>query len=222
MKKMLDELKKLDVEYKVPADFKSKVMNRIREIDKAEKKENTSKRLTKYVIPCFASVAVMLIACIVTINGGFGSKSTNDATVNQSAMMDTSIGKGNSEISTAPSFAENLKDMFVSEDEILTKRDDGMQSFDSLETQNVVINDINSTASAMPESTGESFASNRVEMTMAKKITSILAKANINVVEISNDYIVVNSDIETVSTLLKDMDDIIISETNEGIKIEFK
>lgn len=70
MKKMLEELKKLDLDYEVPKDFRKKVMAQI----KLEDSKNTSARkvihLKRYVIAC-ASIAAMFI---VVVNIGKTSK----------------------------------------------------------------------------------------------------------------------------------------------------
>ncbi len=70
MKKMLDELKKLDMEYEVPQDFRKKVMSQIKAEASAEKpKQNKVIHFKKYVIAC-ASVAAMFI---VVVNVGIPS-----------------------------------------------------------------------------------------------------------------------------------------------------
>lgn len=70
MKKMLDELKKLDMEYEVPQDFRKKVMAQIKAESTTEKpKQNKVIHFKKYVIAC-ASVAAMFI---VVVNVGISS-----------------------------------------------------------------------------------------------------------------------------------------------------
>ena len=64
MKKMLDELKKLDVEYEVPQDFRKKVMAQIKaESETKEVKENKVIPFKKYVVAC-ASIAAMFIVFV--------------------------------------------------------------------------------------------------------------------------------------------------------------
>lgn len=76
MKKMLDELKKLDNDYKVPENFTKNVMNEIRNIEKQkmQKKKNTK----KYVITWMSTAAVILIAVVVSLKSAVGNKA-NDA-----------------------------------------------------------------------------------------------------------------------------------------------
>lgn len=85
MKKMLEELKNLDEEVRVPADFTEKVMNRVKQLDKTEKVERNFKKFynRKYVITSIASAAVILIACFVTLKNG---KVASDSTVSHGTM----------------------------------------------------------------------------------------------------------------------------------------
>ena len=62
MRRMLDELKKMDYEYEVPANFSKKVMKEIKNIE-AQKKKN----MKKYVITWASTAAVILLAVTVTL-----------------------------------------------------------------------------------------------------------------------------------------------------------
>ena len=91
MKKMLDELKKLDVEYKAPADFKDKVMNRIKTIDKEENNSRKTIHYNKYVITWVASAAVILLAFVVVIKNGRIDSTSNNSTfdsIKEDAIID--------------------------------------------------------------------------------------------------------------------------------------
>ncbi len=70
MKKMLDELKKLDVDYEVPKDFRKNVMKQIKTENVNQTHTKKIRHLKKYVIAC-ASVAAMFI---VVVNIGKESK----------------------------------------------------------------------------------------------------------------------------------------------------
>ena len=62
MKKMLDELKKIDYDYKVSADFSKKVMRKIKSAEAQRKVE-----LKKYVITWASTAAVIVIAVAVSL-----------------------------------------------------------------------------------------------------------------------------------------------------------
>lgn len=108
MKKMLDELKKLDVEYEVSQDFRKKIMEQIKAETNKEKKQfkkNKVIHLKRYVIAC-ASVAAMFIV-VVNVTGT-GDKFAMQE--NAGVAMD-SMSSMNS-VNYAPSISEteNLKD----------------------------------------------------------------------------------------------------------------
>ena len=214
MKRMLDELKKLDEEYPVPADFKGKVMNRIREINNLEKRESKAKHFTKYVVPCLASVAVVLIVCIVTINGGFTSKST-DSLANQSATMDVAI----SGVNGMAEYEGNINNVEYAIDDNLNQKDYTIPTAEGKETEKVVMNDMASADSIVMEEVRETLTANKAEM--AKEIVDILIKENIEIIEESEKYIIVSANFETINELLKDVGDVTILVVENGIKIEF-
>ena len=125
MKKMLDELKKLDVEYEVSQDFRKKVMEQIKSESIRHNelpKKNKVIHLKRYVIAC-ASVAAMFIV-VVNVTGMEDKFAMQE---NAGAAMD-SMSSMNS-VNYAPSISEteNLKeysvnnsimDSFISEDKV--------------------------------------------------------------------------------------------------------
>ena len=89
MKKMLDELKKLDMEYEVPQDFRKKVMAQIKSETSVEKqKVNKIVNLKKYVIAC-ASIAAMFIVVINVGNSSF--KQLSSEITGNTASFDSAI-----------------------------------------------------------------------------------------------------------------------------------
>ncbi len=96
MKKMLDELKKLDMEYEVPQDFRKKVMSQIKiEATQEKTKVNKIVHLKKYVIAC-ASVAAMFIVVVnvgnLSMKGLSGQISGNTASIDSAISMAPSKG----------------------------------------------------------------------------------------------------------------------------------
>lgn len=105
MKNMLDELKKLDEDYKVPENFRKDVMNKIRKIDKENKANSKKKYFIKYVIPSISTAAVILIAIIIGNNINktnlMSAQATNDIQndrIINSAII-TAKGENNNELS---------------------------------------------------------------------------------------------------------------------------
>ena len=137
MKKMLDELKKLDVEYEVPQDFRKKVMGKIKTESKEEPKKKNIIHLKKYVIAC-ASVAAMFIVVVnVTIMG------------DKFAMQENADAAMDSVMNSAPSMSgvENLKDYNVnnsimdslaSEDKVALDNDTSRFESDTTEISSAV------------------------------------------------------------------------------------
>ena len=90
MKKMLDELKKLDIEYEVPQDFRKRVMEQIKAESLEQKpKGNKVINLKKYVIAC-ASVAAMFI---VFVNVGISTRKglSSDIAGNATTSFDSAV-----------------------------------------------------------------------------------------------------------------------------------
>ena len=117
---MLDELKKLDVEYEVPQDFRKKVMEKIKAESNEEPKKKNMIHLKKYVIAC-ASVAAMFIVVVNVTNMGDKFAMQENAGASMDSMTNS--------VNYAPSIneAESIKgdnsindifDSFVSEDKV--------------------------------------------------------------------------------------------------------
>ena len=96
MKKMLDELKNLDMEYEVPKDFRKKVMDQIKtEAAQDRTKVNKIIHLKKYVIAC-ASVAAMFIVVVnvgnLSMKGLSSQMSGNTTSIDSAISMAPSKG----------------------------------------------------------------------------------------------------------------------------------
>ena len=120
MKKMLDELKKLDIEYEVPQDFRKKVMEQIKAeatVTAQKPKENKIIQLKKYVIAC-ASVAAMFIVVVNVGNLSFKSPSSEiagntasfDSITSSSPSKGPSLSASVSAVNGVPNFG--LNDIF--------------------------------------------------------------------------------------------------------------
>ena len=217
MKKMLDELKKLDEEYVVPADFKNKVMQKVREINMEEMKQRKSKTLVKYVIPCLTSAAVVLIACIVTINNGLGNKSADAIYANQSIALDGTLNDFASISSLEKEFSS---DNFESKDELLNKEESKPASTETVNEQMFTVED-----SALDSIRGgnikEIISFDSAEKLKNKEIIDILLDANIEIIEETTNYIIVKSELEILDEALKDFQGVKMSIVENNIKIEF-
>lgn len=243
MKKMLDELKKLDVEYKAPVNFKDKVMNRIKTIDKEDNNSRKTIHYNKYVITWVASAAVILLAFVVTIKNG-----RIDSTKNGSAF---------DSVVTGSQMDEDVVDIEESEEIILERSIDGVRSeyaVNDIEESKVaeapasVTNSIQEDAvfnyygdsytneraaknlmSAATESTNESielyddFAFKMADIEAENEVYNLLIENNIKIVEEEQDYIIVEISLEKAKEILKEhIDEIKFEEINETkIKIEF-
>ena len=101
---MLDELKKLDIEYEVPQDFRKRVMEQIKAESLEQKpKGNKVINLKKYVIAC-ASVAAMFI---VFVNVGISTRKglSSDIAGNVTTSFDSAVSI---RPSNAPSISANV------------------------------------------------------------------------------------------------------------------
>ena len=215
MKKMLDELKKLDEEYVVPSDFRQNVMSKIRVIEKQNKKQIKQKHLTKYVIPWIASAAVILIACLVTINGGSSDKMVNSSVSNTSTMLTDSVSE-NSISMGAVQGALNLGGVFNSSNE---KRDDT-----SLKSREEAVSYDGVLAEDEKSDFASSFAPSQAVSAVKSKddLIGILRENNVEILETSEKYIKLRTELKKVKDIFSDFVNVSIVDEGDGvIRIEF-
>ena len=123
MKKMLDELKKLDVEYEVPQDFRKKVMEQIKSESIRQNelpKKNKVIHLKRYVIAC-ASVAAMFIVVVnVTQMGNKFAVQENSADMMMDSMNSANFAPSKNETENLNDYSVNnsVMDGLVSEDKV--------------------------------------------------------------------------------------------------------
>lgn len=102
MKKINEDLKKLDVEIKVPAYFRRSVIEKIEQ----EKKKNV---FSKYIIPTLSTAAVLIIVTILTIQGGNKLKLGNlaeiyDGTLDKNISEESIMDSDDSKEKSVPSY----------------------------------------------------------------------------------------------------------------------
>lgn len=108
MKKMLEELKKLDVDYEVPKDFRKKVMAQI----KLEDSKNISTRkiihLRKYVIACASIVAMFIV--VVNIEKTSKFSMLEDASADETISIKNIEEKNDRALIDMDTASENVKE----------------------------------------------------------------------------------------------------------------
>ena len=215
MKKMLDELKKLDVEYEVPQDFRKKVMERIKSEaikEKEQLKNNKLIHLKRYVIAT-ASVAAMFIV-VVNVTG-MGDKFAMQE--NASAAMDSmsSMNSMNSmnSVNYAPSTSEteNLKDYDVNNSIM-----DGLISEDKVAMDNET-NRAESATTEIPSATQK-------EKLSLKHIEELLKDSDINYEIVEKELFILKEDLQKVKdTIEKEiLEDLEFVEKEDKIQIIIK
>ena len=177
---MLDELKKLDVEYEVPQDFRKKVMEQIKSESIRHNelpKKNKVIHLKRYVIAC-ASVAAMFIVVVnVTQMGNKFAVQENSA-----EMMD-SMNSAN--FTPSKSENENLNDYSVNNSVM-----DGLVSEDKVAMDNET-NRAESTITEIPSATQK-------EKISLKQIEELLKNNDINYETIEQELFVSKEDLPKV------------------------
>ncbi|MBQ8299991.1 MAG: hypothetical protein IJX99_09120 [Clostridia bacterium] len=226
MKKMLDELKKLDVDYEVPADFSKKVMERIKNenIENTEKSKGNVSYLRKYVIPWTSAVAVLMVVAIVTIGGTVRDKSSNEsASINFSGAM-------NDTISAAQSADNKVMEGAVAESSVNSAIKDKNDIFDFVfdiakdANDSVVMDEIENEIPSATMKDNVEMQNTRVEGVLTIEVISELLKENSIEFELEDDFIILmNEDFEVISDILKKVEkDIEITEEENIIKINLK
>ena len=200
MKKMLDELKKLDVEYEVPQDFRKKVMEQIKSESIRHNelpKKNKVIHLKRYVIAC-ASVAAMFIVVVnVTQMGNKFAVQENSA-----EMMD-SMNSAN--FTPSKSENENLNDYSVNNSVM-----DGLVSEDKVAMDNET-NRAESTTQEIPTATQK-------EKLSLKQVEEILNNNEINYKIVKKELFISKEDLQ----VLKESIDKEILENLEFVEKEDK
>ena len=247
MKKMLDELKKLDAEYKAPADFKDKVMNKIKTIDKEESNSKKTISYNKYVITWVASVAIIILAFVVTIKNDRVDLTKNNSvldsviTSNQ-VTADIANIEEIEEISTTDEIvvgdtSDKVRSESVAGGIEMNKAIEPMESlFDSAQEESIfddastdyssemsVKNSINVANESANEETSTLDTSALKMFNIENEIYNLLIENNIKIIEKEQNYIIIEISLEKAKDIFKDyIDEIKLEEIDENrVKIEF-
>lgn len=208
MKKMLDELKKLDVEYEVPQNFRKKVMEQIKVEAVKEKKASKKNKvinLKRYVIAA-ASVAAMFIV-VVNVTG-MGEKFAMQE--NASAAMD-SINS----VDYSPSISEN-ENLIDYNYNVNDSMMDGLISEDKVAMDNET-NRAESATTEIPSATQK-------EKLSLKHIEELLKDSDINYEIVEKELFISKEDLQKVKdTIEKEiLEDLEFVEKEDKIQIIIK
>lgn len=217
MKKMLDELKKIDYDYKVSADFSKEVMRKIKSAEAQRKVE-----LKKYVITWASTAAVIVIAVAVSLktsvknNMAFEKNNISQQMYDSSNQLNYIMGSNETMVSNY------LGDSQKNSLEIEKKE------FSNGISENTILNDNDKSPYAMQQWFDSSSAKQDSEIrttrsgdTCMQDIENLLLDSGVNVDEITNQYIIVDSTIDDVKTILSEYKDFIsVTEVNGKVKIQ--
>ena len=203
MKKMLDELKKLDIEYEVPQDFRKRVMEQIKAESLEQKpKGNKVINLKKYVIAC-ASVAAMFI---VFVNVGISTRKglSSDIAGNVTTAFDSAVSI---RPSNAPSISANVSGL--NGNEIFN------DIFDSFRNEEIVLDSA--------ANKGETAATQK-EIVTDKSLKKELDRINISYDEIGGKIFIQKEDLQKLKdTIDKEiLDNLKFIEKDDTIQIIIK
>lgn len=217
MKKMLDELKKIDYEYKVSADFSKKVMRKIKSAEAQRKVE-----LKKYVITWASTAAVIVIAVAVSLKTSVKNNMAFEKNNISQQMYDSSNElnyiMGSNETMVSNYLGDSQKNSLEIE----------KKEFSNGISENTILNDNDKSPYAMQQWFDSSSAKQDSEIrttrsgdTCMQDIENLLLDSGVNVDEITNQYIIVDSTIDDVKTILSDYKDFIsVTEVNGKVKIQ--
>lgn len=217
MKKMLDELKKIDYDYKVSADFSKKVMRKIKSAE-AQRKV----KLKKYVITWASTAAVIVIAVAVSLKTSVKNNMAFEKNNISQQMYDSSNElnyiMGSNETMVSNYLGDSQKNSLEIE----------KKEFSNGISENTILNDNDKSPYAMQQWFDSSSAKQDSEIrttrsgdTCMQDIENLLLDSGVNVDEITNQYIIVDSTIDDVKTILSDYKDFIsVTEVNGKVKIQ--
>lgn len=215
MKKMLDELKKIDYDYKVSADFSKKVMRKIKSAEAQRKVE-----LKKYVITWASTAAVIVIAVAVSLktsvknNMAFEKNNISQQMYDSSNQLNYNIDNGDTMVSNSFSeVQENSLDVRKNE---LSKDIFEDSTLNNNESCNIQWFDTSNSKKEAAE-----IKASKSGDTCMQDIENLLLDSGVNVDEITNQYIIVDSTIDDVKTILSEYRDFIsVTEVNGKVKIQ--
>lgn len=225
MKKMLEELKKLDKDYEVPLDFSKNVMKKVKKLN------NEKKHFSRYVIAYASTAAVVAIAAVVALNNNLSKKSFNELhsiSQNENSMANAVEVEDNTILAGASLNGIDGDDVSLKNTaDLLEMNNDGSedaanqkfsltQRENSNQKNNVSLDEIK-TNSIFSYSTSASYSGDDV----MQEVEDILNKNNIKIGEIGEDFILVDSNIQKINEILGDyIEEVQVIEFNGKIKIQ--
>ena len=202
MKKMLDELRKLEEEHNAPVSFKKNVMSTIRAIEEEKQHPHSKFAFQKYVITSLATAAVIVLACVVTwktgkINTKESASTMRDEVIDASAMLATEIPETveeNSMVYESSKMMVSAADMSVSNSAFL--EDDNVKS---RSMPSFAMNESVASAGIRQEDASE-------DAWKENSIIMVLKKNEIEILEEGDNFVIVNSSIKEVQSVLQELE----------------
>lgn len=228
MKKMLEELKKLDNEYEVPVDFSKDVMREV-------KKLNNKKHFSRYVIAYTSTAAVVAIAAVVALNNNLSKKSfdevnnysssvqqnensiANNVEVEDNTILANASLKGIDGNDISSNSATDLFEMNNGDSENVARQEAGLTQFEDSKQRNDIYSDESKVANTSSYIGSASYSGDDVIL----EVEDILNENGIKIEEIGEDFILVDSDVQKINDILSDYArKVQVIEFNGKIKIQ--
>ena len=224
MKKMLEELKKLDNEYEVPVDFSKDVMREVKKLN------NKKKHFSRYVIAYTSTAAVVAIAAVVALNNNLSKKSfdevnnysssaqqkensiANNVEVEDNTILASASLKETDGNDISSNSATDLFEMSNGDSENVARQEAGLTQFEDSKQRNDI--KVANTSSYIGSA---SYSGDDVIL----EVEGILNENGIKIEEIGEDFILVDSDVQKINDILSDYaKKVQVIEFNGKIKIQ--
>lgn len=212
MKKMLEELKKLDNDYEVPVDFSKKVMKEVKKLN------NKKRHFSRYVIAYTSTAAVVAIAAIVALNNNLSKKSFNEVNnysssaqqyensiadsveVEDNTILASASLKGIDGNDVSSNSATDLFEIDNGDSENVARQEVGLAQFEDSKQKNDIYSDESKVANTSSYIGSASYSGDNVML----EVEDILNKNGIKIEEVGEDFILVDSDIQKINDILND------------------
>lgn len=229
MKKMLEELKKLDNEYEVPVDFSKNVMREVKKLN------NKKKHFSRYVIAYTSTAAVVAIAAVVALNNNLSKKSfdevnnysssaqqkensiANNVEVEDNTILASASLKETDGNDISSNSATDLFEMSNGDSENVARPEAGLTQFEDSKQRNGIYSDESKVANTYSYIGSASYSGDDVIL----EVEDILNENGIKIEEIGEDFILVDSDVQKINDILSDYArKVQVIEFNGKIKIQ--
>lgn len=223
MRRMLDELKKMDYEYEVPANFSKKVMKEIKNIE-AQKKKN----MKKYVITWASTAAVILLAVTVTLktntksdNLAFEKDSWQSMQMYSSSNAVDEKTENNSLVAGSATNENKQTALDTVKSQYLKGGNDDLKmngSANLTDNTSCMLTWLENSKAKKDEEIDRLISGDTCD---DANIEKTLTENGITIEEINDEYMILNANIDEVKTILKEYEDLIsITEVNGKVKIQ--